>query len=421
MPAQPPVDSGATIERLIREDWGRILAALARGLGDLQLAEDSLQDAVETAMLHWRRNGLPRAPDAWLLTTARRRAIDQIRRRANLAAKLPDLAYLSALEAADAADAAAPDGVAGPVPDKRLEMMFTCCHPALEEKTRIALTLRTLGGLTTEEIAAAFLDKPSAMGQRLTRAKTKIAKAGIPYKIPEPEDLGERLDGVMRVIYLIFNEGYRANAGDALTRVELSDEAIRLARIMIGLLPKEAELRGLLALLLLHDARRHTREDRSGGFVPLEHQDRKRWDRGRIGEGRRALIGLPLNGPYQIQAAISAQHVAAAAWTDTDWPAISRLYAQLEQREPNPVVRINRAVALTYAGDLAAASALLGKVAGAGGIETYQPFYVARSLLWRRQGNRAKAIADLDRAIELTRSPPERRFLIAKRTDLLRD
>lgn len=400
------------IDRCAREEWGRILSALTGSLGDLQLAEDSLQDAVTTAMTVWARDGLPRAPAAWLITTARRRAIDRLRRDRIFAAKMPELSYL-----ADLADGAAdvPDNV---IPDKRLEMIFTCCHPAIAEKSRIALTLRTLGGLSTDDIAAAFLDKPATMAQRLARAKAKIAAAGIPYAIPDRAALPDRVAGVLSVIYLIFNAGY-GGTGPAQDR--LCDEAIRLGRILHHLMPDEAEVAGLLALMLLHDSRRLARRDAAGAMIPLSDQNRARWDRAKRREGDallRATLPLGRVGPYQVQAAISGVHAAAASWDATDWVEICGLYELLHRMQPSPVVRINQAIAVSYAVSLAAGRALLDTVASDPGMAAYQPFHAARADLLARNGDADAARAAYDRAIVLATDEGMRLFLQAKRDAL---
>lgn len=402
-------DPSAALQGALRQDRGRLLAALIRELRDFQLAEDSLQDAAEAALRHWTRTGPPDAPAAWLLRVARRKAIDRLRRDARFRARAPDIALLAKADQA-AADTPPPD-----IPDERLRLIFTCCHPALEEKSRVALTLRSLGGLTTEEIAAAFLDKPATMGQRLSRAKAKIAGAGIPYRVPEPEDLPDRLSGVLQVIYLIFNEGYRANSGAALIRTDLCAEALHLGRVMVALMPREPEPRGLLALMLLNHARSAARMDREGGFVPLDRQDRGLWDRAAIAEAGALLRGLPLSGPYQVQAAISAVHGTSPDWAATDWPRIAALYAHLQGMAPNPVVQINQAVALGYAGQPDRAAAVLAKVAPLPGMADYQPFFVARAEIRLQSGDRAGCRADLDRAIALSTSDAEKRFLAGKR------
>ncbi len=409
----PPHTLHQAVERTVREEWGRILAALVKSLGDIQLAEDCLQDAIARAMEFWPETGLPRSPAAWLITTARRRAIDTLRRDARFAQKVPELSHLADLEN-DGQDAEGCEVI----PDKRLEMMFTCCHPALEQKTQIALTLRTLGGLKTEAIAAAFLDKPEAMAQRLVRAKHKIAAARIPYEIPERAMLPDRLAGVLAVIYLIFNAGYTDASA---TQRSLSDEAIRLARIVHHLMPDDAEVAGLLALMLLHDARRPARIDAQGQMVALEDQNRKRWDRGKIAQGDRLLREtLPRGqvGPYQLQAAISALHAQSPSWDQTDWPQIAALYELLYQVQPSPVVRINHAMAVSYTRSVADALALLGSVADDPQLLTYQPFHVAYADLLRRSGDIAAARESLDRAVSLTEHDTERSFLQRKRDNL---
>jgi RNA polymerase sigma-70 factor (ECF subfamily) len=408
----PPHSLRHAIDRCAREEWGRILAALTKSLGDLQLAEDCLQDAVTKAMDVWARDGLPRSPAAWLITTARRRAIDHLRRNARFHAKVPELSYLADLEAT-------PDEVDDHViPDKRLEMIFTCCHPALAQKSQVALTLRTLGGLNTDEIAAAFLDQPDAMAQRLVRAKKKIASAGIPYAIPALDMLPDRTASVLSVIYLIFNAGYTgANSGKS----QLSDEAIRLARIVRGLLPEDTEVAGLLALMLLHDARRIARKTQDGVMVSLSEQNRIRWDRAKITEGDQILqTTLPKGrvGPYQLQAAISGLHAQAKDWESTDWAQISALYDLLYRMQPSGVVRINQAMAVSYATSIEAALTILDGVAADPQMARYQPFLTAKADLQHRSGH-PDAIATYDAAIDCTEHAAERAFLQSKRDSLL--
>ena len=402
----------AQIARLIKEDWGRIMASLVKALGDFALAEDCLQDAVVQAMDRWAKDGLPKAPDAWLITVARRRALDRLRRDANFAKKSAEIAYLIELEAQPVDDAQH-----DVIPDKRLELIFTCCHPAIEQKSQVALTLRALGGLSTAEIAAAFLDKPSAMAARLTRAKAKIADAGIPYKVPEPHDLPARLQAVTRVIYLVFNEGYRANASADLTRSDLIAEAIRLGRIMHQLSPESSDICGLLALMLLHDSRRYARADAQARLVPLEHQNRQRWDRAMIAEGtelvRRALVQPPLSA-YALQAAISALHAQSPDWGSTDWPQIAALYEQLWRLEPTAVVRINQALAWSYVEGPDAALAFLDKVVAPEDVAGYQPYFAARGDLLSRLGRADAARAAFEHAIELTTAPAERAHFQAR-------
>ena len=408
----PPHTLSQAIDRCAREEWGRILAALTKSLGDLQLAEDSLQDAVTKAMTDWARSGLPRSPAAWLITTARRSAIDRLRRNARFQTKVPELSYLADL--ANAPDESTDDVI----PDKRLEMIFTCCHPALEQKTQVALTLRTLGGLTTDEIAHAFLDKPDAMAARLTRAKQKIAAAQIPYEIPPTDTLPARTAAVLSVIYLIFNEGY---SGASVGKSSLSDEAIRLARIIRALLPDDAEIAGLLALMLLHDARRVSRHSDTGDMIPLALQNRKRWDKAKITEGDGILQEvLPKGrvGPYQLQAAISGLHAQAPDWDTTDWTQIAALYDLLYRVQPSPVVRINQAMAVSYATSIEAGLTMLISVADDPKMVTYQPYFTAKAELLHRNEDPA-AIVTYDQAIALTKHAAERAFLQSKRDTLL--
>ncbi|NRP13743.1 hypothetical protein XMM379_002312 [Aliiroseovarius sp. xm-m-379] len=400
----PPVD--LSIDRLIRENWGRLLAVLTARLGDYALAEDSLQDAVVEALSHWPKS-LPLHPDAWLLTVARRKALDRLRRAQTASRKEGELAlWLDQTRSEEG-------GGMGVIPDHRLELIFTCCHPALEEKTRTALTLRAIGGLTTAEIAAAYLDKPETMAARLTRAKQKIQQAGIPFRLPDEEDLPERLNAVLRVIYLIFNEGFRSN-GAELTRADLVGEAIRLGRILTGLLPEDPEVKALLALMLLGDSRRLTRSDEDGAYVPLEVQNRARWDKARIREGItlvKQALGVGPPGPYALQAAISAVHAEAPDFDRTDWAQIVALYDLLLARHPNPVVHINRAVALSYLHGPDVALAQLDCLPTHAGLGRYQPFHACRADLLARLG-RAKEAADHYRqAIDLTTSVAEKTFL----------
>jgi RNA polymerase sigma-70 factor (ECF subfamily) len=408
----PPLTLEQAIEKTVREEWGRILASLVGNLKDFQLAEDCLQDAVLSAMDHWRKNGLPRSPSAWLITVARRRALDKLRRDQNFSAKQNEIAYLLDLESQPM-----DENLMDTIPDKRLEMIFTCCHPALERKSQIALTLRTLGGLSTEEIAGAFLDKPDAMQQRITRAKKKIAAAGIPYKIPEKENLTERTASVLSVVYLIFNEGYSATRGENLLRTELVHEAIRLARIISDLLPGETEVAGLLALMLLHDSRHVARIDKLGELVPLESQNRKRWDQAKILEGISILERtLPKGaiGPYQLQAAISAVHAKSPSWEQTDWREISALYDLLFAVQPSPVVRINQAIAASYSESLQAALVIMAEVALVEKVQTYQPYHAAMGELLARAGETDKARKSLQKAVELTDNAREKVFLTKK-------
>ena len=402
----PPFTPEQVISGTIKEEWGRLMAILIKQCGDFQLAEDSLQDAVVIALKAWPNAGIPDNPSAWLMTTARRKAIDRLRRDQNFKTKAPEVSYLMDLE-----NRPADDEDIDRLPDKRLEMIFTCCHPALEEKTRIALTLRTLGGLSTDEIADAFLDKPSAMGQRLSRAKKKITLAGIPYEIPDQAALPERLSSVLSVIYLIFNAGY----GLSNASTHLNEEAIRLGRILYTLLPEETEVAGLLALMLLHDARRIARQDADGNLVPLSEQNRQRWDKSRHNEGA-DLIHRTFQkqdvGPYQIQAAISALHGNVQSWEQTDWPQICDLYALLYRIQPTAVVRLNQSVALSYSGETKAGLEMLQCLKA--DLADYQPYYAAVGELNQRQGNLIAAKAGYEQAIKMAENDAERRFLMQK-------
>jgi len=412
----PPYSLEQAIEKTVREEWGRILACLVKTLGDFQLAEDSLQDALEAALVHWKKNGLPKSPAAWLIQTARRKAIDRLRRTKNFAQKQPEISYLIDLDNMTTAERECEV-----IPDKRLEMIFTCCHPALAEKTRIALTLRTLGGLTTNEIAHAFLDKPSAMAQRLVRAKDKIKNAAIPYIIPEKAALPERINSVLSVVYLIFNAGYSGSKGDEYLRVNLSDEAIRLARILRELLPDETKVSGLLALLLLHDSRRLARQDAKGAIVSLENQNRNKWDRARIREGTGLLqttMAKGKIGPYQLQAAISALHVEAKSWTDTDWQQIEALYRALISRQATPVVRINHAMAISYAKTPIEALDYLETFVVEKDVSEYQPYFAVMADLNQRAGNIVDASAHYERAIALADNEAQQDFLRRKRDQM---
>lgn len=401
------------VERAVREHWGYILATLVGHVRDLQLAEDVLQDAVVAALEAWPSSGIPENPRAWLLATARRRAIDRFRRDARFAEKRAELER--AFDSVAAFEPEDPDHPEGNMMlDQRLSMMFMCCHPALESRARVALTLRALGGLTTTEIARAFVTPETTMAQRLVRAKKKIKAANIPYRVPPPELWHERLGSVLAVIYFIFNEGYRATSGRSLTRGALCDEALRLGRLLIELAPHDAEAAGLVALMLLHDSRREARTDARGGFVTLEDQDRSRWDRDRIAEGdrilRAALSRGPV-GPYQLQAAISAVHAHAPSHDATDWPQIAGLYARLYRATPTPIVRLNEIVARSFADGAAVALPLLDEIADAEKMDRYQPYHAARADVLRRAGRIDEACAAYRRAIELTDNLAERGFL----------
>ncbi|MFF7070017.1 RNA polymerase sigma factor [Streptomyces pseudovenezuelae] len=388
-----------------REEWGQVLATLIRVTGDWDLAEECAQDAFAQALDRWRRDGVPRRPGAWLTTTARHRAMDVLRREAVGARKLQEAAMLTAPEE--------PYDDSG-VHDDRLRLIFTCCHPALHIEARVALTLRTLAGLTTPEIARAFLVPEATMAQRLVRAKKKIRNAGIPYRVPPAHLLPERTTGVLGVIYLLFNEGYAATSGADLVRRNLCAEAIRLARVLARLMPDEPEALGLLALLLLHDARRETRVDADGELVTLEDQDRTAWDHAEVEEGATLLEtalrrGRP--GPYQIQAAIAACHTTAATAEDTDWADIAALYGELARLVPSPVVRLNRAVALGMADGPDAGLALVAELEREGELNGYHLLPATRADLLRRSGRRTEAARAYERALELVENDTERHFL----------
>ena len=411
-PTGPGGDVDAAVERVFKEEFGRVVASLMRRFGDLDVAEEAAGEALVVALEKWRAEGIPPNPGAWLTTTAGRRAIDRLRRESRREDKHRQAQMIHDPE---------PHEPTGPIADDRLRLLFTCCHPALALDARVALTLRLVGGLTVAEIAAAFLVPETTMAQRITRAKRKIAAARIPYRVPELDDLPDRLTGVLAVLLLVFNEGYLASGGDAPVRRELTGDAIRLARVLRSLLPHQPEVAGLLALLLLTEARRETRFA-SGELVPLQEQDRSGWDRALVAEGhdlvreclaRARVTGRP-PGRYQLLAAVNAVHTDAADARDTDWGQIAALYDQLARIDPSPVVRLNRAVALAEIDGPAVAIAEVDRL----GLVGYHPWHATRADLLRRLGRSAEARAEYDAAIDAAGNHAQRVWLRRRRSTL---
>jgi len=411
-----PAEAATVAARVFRDERVLVLATLIRQVGDFQLAEDAMQDAFESALVSWPRDGVPRNPGAWINVAARRRAIDRLRREratADRAARLAELVRLDEQTHPATSEATM-------IVDDRLRLIFTCCHPALDPSAQVALTLRTLGGLTTGEIARAFLVAEPAMGKRIARAKRKITNARIRYQVPADDELPGRLRGVLRVVYLIFNEGYSASSGDQLTRGELCGEAIRLGRLLTELMPGEAEVRGLLALMLLHDARRAARSDTSG-YVALADQDQSLWDRAQIDEGLRALataVRFRRPGQYQLQAAITALHIQAADPDATDWARIADLYAALGKLSPSPVVQVNHAAAVGFAHGSEVGLDLLRPLLADPALRRYQPLHATHAELLSRSGDKPAAAQAYQQAITLTENAVARSEL-RRRLDTL--